>query len=243
MKPLIREAILLAREHRRSRNVYGAGNDVISAVSLHTLDLSPGEFQSHFLTLWAYFQTAYAPTPDSWSVQVSSLGLHHRALDLALISLATMRLSLCGQRNTYQVFSLSAYNVSLQIFRRLLQDDSQASNALLVVISLIFTLFEGSQQQPSRIYRSGWADHLQGALSLMQRHGPCAFQTGGFHAAFKKIREMAVCATSFLSCQIFTKSLRDLISLFHPTDIIFRAAGMDGTSLDEHQKILARSSI
>lgn len=166
--------------------------EYFSAVFIHTLDISHGEFRDHFLTLWTRFQRVYARTPDSWSVQISSLGLHNRALDLALIALASMRLSLCGEKEKYEVLSLSAYNDSLQLFRRLLQKDSQ--RGLLVVISLIFTLFEAAQQCPTGIYQSGWSGHLKGALSLMKRQGPRAFQAGGFHVAFKKLREMAVSA-------------------------------------------------
>lgn len=195
MKPLITNATRSARGHPLHHDLDQNENNGVSAVSIHTLDLSPGEFRNHFLTLWSRFQTAYARTPDSWSIQVSSLGLHNKALDMALISLATMRLSVCGQRETYQVFSLSAYNLSLQIFQRLLQKDCGESRALLVVISLIFTLVEGAQQQPTQVHHSGCTAHLKGALGLMKRLGPCAFQTGGFHAAFKKIREMAVSDT------------------------------------------------
>ncbi|KAJ5248820.1 hypothetical protein N7468_000271 [Penicillium chermesinum] len=158
-------------------------------MSIHTLDISHGEFRDHFVTLWSRFQMLYARTPDSWSIQISSLGLHSKALDLALISLAAMRLSLSGEKERYEVLSLSAYNESLQLFRRLLQNDSQ--KALLVVISLIFSLFEATQLCPALIYQSGWSSHLEGAISLLKRQGPQAFQAGGFHVAFKKLREMA----------------------------------------------------
>lgn len=50
------------------------------------------------------------------------LGLQNKALDLALISLATMRLSMSKRQSMYLVFSLSAYNAGLHIFRRLLQN-------------------------------------------------------------------------------------------------------------------------
>lgn len=164
----------------------------MSILSLQILELSLSDFQAHLYTLWSHFQEGYARTPEDWSIKVSELALHHRALDLALISLATMRLSLCGQKDTYQIFSLSAYSGSLQLFRRLLQSEDRQSKSLLVIISLVLTLFEAAQQYPTRIYTSGWAGHLKGALFLMQRQGPAAFQTGGFHAAFKKLREMAV---------------------------------------------------
>jgi hypothetical protein len=122
---------------------------------------------------------------------VSGLALHHKALDLALISLATMRLSVCGQSDTYRIFSLTTYNDGLRIFQRLLQEKRPESKGLLVVISLIFTLFEAAQLEPTQVY-DGWEGHLKGALFLMQRQGPAAFQTGGLHAAFIKLREMAV---------------------------------------------------
>lgn len=195
MKPLITKATVSARKNERQQKFHQYREEDISDLSLHTLDLSPGEFQDHFLTLWSKFCEGYARTPDSWSIRMSGLTLQHKSLDLALISLATMRLSLSGHSDTYKVFSLTAYNGSLQIFQRLLQSHGHASKSILVVISLIFTLFEAAQERPTQIYHSGWAGHLNGALSLMQRQGPSAFQTGGFHAAFIKIREMAVGVT------------------------------------------------
>lgn len=174
-------------------------------LSLQILELSLSDFQAHLYTLWSHFQVGYTRTPQDWSLNVSGLALHHKALDLALISLATMRLSLCGEKDTYQIFSLETYSGSLQIFRRLLQKEDQESKSLLVVISLIFTLFEAAQQYPTRIYESGWAGHLKGALFLMQRQGPAAFQIGGFHAAFKKLREMAVCRTRKLVLILLTR--------------------------------------
>ena len=92
------------------------------------------------------------------------------------------------------MFGLSEYNASIQIFRRLLQETppTAKSKPVLVVIPLVFTLFEAVQQQPTQIYDSGWAGHLKGALTLMQRQGPGAFQTGALHEAFRKLREVAV---------------------------------------------------
>ena len=190
MKPLVSKAILSIRGHDGPHDLEDLQPYGLSAISIHTLDISNGEFRDHFLTLWSHYQTAYARTGDSWSVRISSLGLHNKALDLALISLAAMRLSLCGERAKYEILSLSAYNDSLQLFQQLLQNDRQRN--LLVVISLIFTLFEASQQSPTKIYQSGWSGHLKGAISLMKSQGPRAFQSSGFHVAFKKLREMAV---------------------------------------------------
>lgn len=205
MKPLISEATLSAKKDSRPRDRGGLQPFEISTISIHILDISPGEFQSHFMTLWAHFQKAYARTTDSWSIRISSLGLHHRALDLALISLAAMRLSLCGEKRKYEVFSLSAYNESLQLFRKLLQNERRSD--LLVVISLIFTLFEAAQQCPTKIYQSGCHGHLNGALSLLKRQGPSPFRTGGFHVAFKKLREMAVSMIKLhhLTFSLFTR--------------------------------------
>lgn len=196
MKTLITKATLSARQvstsNSESKRKFDHNcSDEISILSTHLLDLSPGEFQDHFATLWSHFQKEYARTPSDWSIQVSGLALHHKALDLALISLATMRLSVCGQSDTYRIFSLTAYNGGLKIFQRLLQENGQESKGLLVVISLIFTLFEAAQLEPTQVY-DGWEGHLKGALFLMQRQGPSAFQTGGLHAAFIKLREMAV---------------------------------------------------
>ncbi|KAL2826675.1 hypothetical protein BDW59DRAFT_145026 [Aspergillus cavernicola] len=194
MKSLIGNAIEEAKA-RKPEPVHVKNprqDNLMSTTALSTLDLSPGEFQTHFLALWTYFKEAYARTPSCWSVGVSNLSLDSKALDMALISLATIRLSFTGHGNNYLVFSLSAYNTGLQAFRRILQSPRGESNPQLVVISLIFTLFEASQRQPTRIYESGWEGHLTGALALMKCQGPGRFQNGGFHVAFKKVREMAV---------------------------------------------------
>lgn len=196
MKPLITKATMSARQVSTSNSESKSkldqrSGDEISILSPCLLDLSPGEFQSHFVTLWSHFQEEYARTPSDWSIRVSGLALHHKALDLALISLATMRLSVCGQSDTFRIFSLTAYNGSIRIFQRLLQENRPESKGLLVVISLIFTLFEAAQLEPTQVYE-GWEGHLKGALFLMQRQGPSAFQTGGLHATFIKLREMAV---------------------------------------------------
>ncbi|KAH8690730.1 hypothetical protein BGW36DRAFT_59134 [Talaromyces proteolyticus] len=191
-KPIIGKAITLAKQNRES-STHAYSHASFHCTSLHILDLPAVDFQSHFTTLWTQFNEKYGRTSDVWSAGLMKLGLQNQALDLALISLATMRLSISERRGTYLVFSLSAYSVSLRIFRQLLQDSRQKrypSN--LVVTSLIFTLFEGSQQTPTRIYKSGWAGHLKGTLALMQGQSPESFQEEGLLAAFKRIREMAV---------------------------------------------------
>ncbi|KAH8429351.1 uncharacterized protein LDX57_007017 [Aspergillus melleus] len=201
MKPLISKAISTSK--RQNIAFPTIQSDPIFSLSLSTLDLSAGEFRSHFITLWGNFHSLYARTPDVWSSGISSVGLQNRALDLALIALATMRLALSPEHkeNSYQVFGLSAYNASIQIFRRLLQDapPTAKSRPVLVVISLVFTLFEAVQQRPTQIYDSGWAGHLKGALTLMERQGPGAFRTGALHEAFRKLREMAVFPLLYLS--------------------------------------------
>ncbi|KAL4797757.1 hypothetical protein BDV19DRAFT_357941 [Aspergillus venezuelensis] len=163
-----------------------------TSTAIHTLDLSPGEFQSHLTTLLTDFNAAYARSSSCWSEGVTALSLHSRALDMALISLATMRLSFTASRKEYLAFSLSAYNTGLQSFRQLLADFTSESNPQLVVISLVFTLLEASQQKPTRIFDAGTSGHLSGALALMERQGPDAFRRCGFHVAFRKVREMSI---------------------------------------------------
>lgn len=191
-KAVISEATRSYKDDHNQRQEGETRYRTVTVTSINTLDLSPEEFRQHFLTLWSHFQVAYAKTPGSWVVQLSELTLCNKALDMALVSLATMRLSLCGQRERYQIFSLSAYHESIQLFQQILKQDTKKLEPILVVISLMFTLFEAAQQRPSEICHSGWSGHLRGALGLMHRQGPRQFQTGGFHFAFKKIREMAV---------------------------------------------------
>jgi hypothetical protein len=134
MKPLITEATFVAREQLAGNNhgeqkLHQPSEDKVSVLSTQILDFSATEFRDHFSTLWSHFRDEYARTPDNWSVRVSGLGLHHKALDLALMSLATLRLSVSGQSDTYLVFSLSAYNSSRRIFQRLLHDDRRKKKA------------------------------------------------------------------------------------------------------------------
>ncbi|KAL4935557.1 hypothetical protein BDV06DRAFT_228716 [Aspergillus oleicola] len=192
MKGLIGDAIESAKHDERAitQAEYRRVNTTLTAI--HTLDLSTGEFQAHLQTLMANFNAAYARSSSCWSEGVTALSLHSRALDMALISLATIRLSFTANRKEYLSFSLSAYNMGLQSFRQLLADFTSESNPQLVVISLVFTLFEASQQKPMRVFGAGTAGHLSGALALMERHGPEAFTDGGFHVAFRKVREMSI---------------------------------------------------
>lgn len=82
-------------------------------------------------------------------------------------------------KKKYQTFSLTAYNVSVQMFRRLVQVTARAatSKSVLAVISLVFTPFEAVQQRPTQIYESGWVD-LKGTLTPMQKQGPRNFRPG-----------------------------------------------------------------
>ncbi|KAL4949252.1 hypothetical protein BDW69DRAFT_77373 [Aspergillus filifer] len=194
MKGLIGDAIESAKHDETAAYCAQLQRHKMSSTStaIHTLDLSPGEFQSHLTTLLADFNAAYARSSSCWSEGVTALSLHSRALDMAIISLAMMRLSFTASRKEYLSFSLSAYNTGLQSFRQLLANFTSESNPQLVVISLVFTLFEASQQKPTRIFDAGTSGHLSGALALMERQGPDAFRAGGFYVAFRKVREMSI---------------------------------------------------
>ncbi|CRG82681.1 Transcriptional regulatory protein moc3 [Talaromyces islandicus] len=190
LKPIIGKAITSAKQAKEI-SVMRHDNDY--TVSLRILDLSLGDFQNHFTVLWTKFHDKYGRTPDVWSAGVAKLGLQNRALDMALISLATMRMSISESSNEYRIFSLSAYSASLQMFRRLLQDSKKGRcHSHLVVTSLIFTLFEGAQQAPTKIYNSGWAGHLKGTLALMQGQPPESFRGAGLLSVFRRTREMAI---------------------------------------------------
>lgn len=66
---------------------------------------------------------------------------------------------------------------------------------MLTVIAIIFALYEYMQETPHTILDSGVVEnnsHTQGAIALMKRSGPAAFQYGGYHFAFKKAREVIV---------------------------------------------------
>ncbi|KAL4962017.1 uncharacterized protein BDV14DRAFT_112163 [Aspergillus stella-maris] len=194
MKSLIGDAIESAKQDETAEYGGQLQRQKMSSTptAIHTLDLSPSEFQSHLRTLLTDFNAAYARSSSCWSEGVTALTLHSRALDMALISLATMRLSFTANRKECLTFSLSAYNTGLQSFRQLLADFTSESNPQLVVISLVFTLLEASQQKPTKIFDAGTSGHLSGALALMERQGPDAFRGGGFHVAFQKVREMSI---------------------------------------------------
>lgn len=81
------------------------------SIFLRIFDLTTEEFQQHFSVSWTEFHAIYGRTRDVWSAGFMELGLQNKALDLALISLATMRLSMSKRQSMYLVFSLSAYNV------------------------------------------------------------------------------------------------------------------------------------
>ena len=116
MKGLICDAIESAKhdETAEYRTQIQRQKMCTTSTAIHTLELSSGEFQSHLTTLLADFNAAYARSSSCWSEGVTALSLHSRALDMALISLATMRLSFTASRKEYLSFSLSAYNTGLQ---------------------------------------------------------------------------------------------------------------------------------
>ena len=186
---MITRAIERAKTLRES---HGLKQENTAAGSIYLLDISAVEFNSYLAALWNQFHVAYTRTPDCWSEQLTAIQTNNRALDLARLALATLRLSISDQRKEYRVFALSAYDASLRAFRRILQDHQQSSKQLQVVLSTLFALFEGAQETPTSICSSGWAGHLAGAVMLLQQQDPRSFAAGILHAVFKKLREMIV---------------------------------------------------
>ena len=171
--------------------------DSLQVTTLHALDFTPGDFWQHFEALWGGFKSKYDRTDDYWPSGCSQLARRNKALDLALIALSARRLAFSqGSDRKLTLLSLTAYDKALNLFIALLQRQEELgrSSALFAVISTVFSLLEGSQLQLEEIFENGWrwSKHLHGALELVRRSGPEAFSLDGFHAVFKKIREMGV---------------------------------------------------
>ncbi|KAE8440864.1 hypothetical protein EG329_006381 [Mollisiaceae sp. DMI_Dod_QoI] len=134
-------------------------------------------------------------TKDYWPPGCSFLALQNRALDLSLVALSAQRLALNLPGSDLLVLGLTAYNNSIGLFRRLMQQHYNGGlTAILAVTSTVYALIEASLMQPEDIANFGWgkSGHFDGALTLMQKSGPVFFSFHGFHLVFKKIREMGV---------------------------------------------------
>lgn len=162
----------------------------IQVVSLQT------HFPQHVEALWRTFLLGYCQTKDYWPPGCSFLALQNRALDLSLVALSAHRLALNLPGSNLLVLGLTAYNNSISLFRRLMQQQQHNSGltAMLAVTSTVYALIEASLMQPEDIANFGWgkSGHFDGALTLMQDSGPVFFSFDGFHLVFKKIREMGV---------------------------------------------------
>ncbi|KAE9364996.1 hypothetical protein N431DRAFT_446708 [Stipitochalara longipes BDJ] len=150
-------------------------------------------FPQHVEALWRTFLLEYCQTADYWPPGCSFLALQNRALDLSLVGLSAHRLALNFPGSELLVLGLTAYNNSIRLFRRLMQQEhNNGLVAMLAVISTVYALTEASLMQPEDIANFGWgkSGHFDGALALMQKCGPVFFSLDGFHLVFKKIREM-----------------------------------------------------
>jgi hypothetical protein len=152
-------------------------------------------FPQHVEALWGTFLLGYCQTKDYWPPGCSFLALQNRALDLSLVALSAHRLALNVPGSDLLVLGLTAYNNSIGLFRRLMQQQYHSGlTAMLAVTSTVYALIEASLMQPEDIANFGWgkSGHFDGALTLMQKSGPVFFSFDGFHLVFKKIREMGV---------------------------------------------------
>lgn len=152
-------------------------------------------FPQHVQVLWRTFLLGYCQTKDYWPPGCSFLALQNRALDLSLVALSAHRLALNSTGGDLLVLGLTAYNDSIGLFRRLMQQQYNSSlTAMLAVTSTVYALIEASLMQPEDIANFGWgkSGHFDGALALMQKSGPIFFSFDGFHLVFKKIRKMGV---------------------------------------------------
>lgn len=141
------------------------------------------------------FLLAYCQTKDYWPLGYSFLALQNRVLDLSLVALSAHRLALNLPGNDLLVLGLTAYNNSIILFRRLMEQQCNSGlTAMLAATSTVYALIEASLMQLEDIGNFGWgkSGHFDGALALMKKSGPVSFSFDGFHLVFKKMREMGV---------------------------------------------------
>jgi hypothetical protein len=69
---------------------------------------------------------------------------------------------------------------------------SDDTRKVLFAISFVFTLFEGAQQTPTKIYSSTSENHLHGALAILKLQDPSLYSQSGYHEVFRKCRELAI---------------------------------------------------
>lgn len=184
----------LGRENT-SRVAVLLANDDIRTRSLRVLDMTPQDFQDHVSVLWAYFEQNHTKTNCGWAPALTPLKLQNRSLDLALMSIASLRLSQHKNDPSMKVLSHTSYAHSLQIFRKLCEKPDAKDAQLLPVIALVYSLIEGTQEVPVAIFTPGlisFNSHLRGCIYFAQQSGPRPFASGGLHQAFKKIRELAL---------------------------------------------------
>jgi hypothetical protein len=163
-------------------------------------------FGQHLAALWNSFLSGYCKTKDYWPPGCSLLAFQNRALDLSLVSLSAQQLALSFPKSSFSLLSLKAYNESISIYRKLLQNRHRNSmTALLAVTSTMYALMEASLMKPLDITTFSWgkSGHFDAALSLLMQGGPDPFALPGFHFVFKKIREMGA---SLTLCELNIKS-------------------------------------
>lgn len=144
-------------------------------------------------SMWNSFCESYCITQDYWPTGLSKVATSNSILDLALFALSAKRLSYDGHPELRSL-SYEAYGRSLALFRSSMSKDRSKRGAISAVISLIYSVFEGSSVELDHIFaeENGAHAHMRGAMLLMNDCDPQAFASPGFHEILQKIRENGV---------------------------------------------------
>lgn len=168
----------------------------VAQTGLRELASLQASYPQQVTALWQTFMRGYCQTGDYWPPGCSLLMLRNEALDLSMVALSAQRLSLDIGDEALHIMSLTAYNNSIRVYRSKMQQCSSSGlAAMLAVISTVYALVDACLNPPTDMAHFSWgaSGHFDGALALMQQSGPAQFANDGFHAVFKKIREMGVC--------------------------------------------------
>ena len=189
------QALVVPIVTKSTADILRQGHRAYRVPALDVPSMTEEDFRNHAGTLLRSFVGGHAMTTHAWSLQLRILLGSGYCFDLAITALSLLRLSQSPVNADLSTMSLTAYNHSIRIFHSYLGQCGGAPPPMLTVLAIIFALYEYMRETPHTILDSGLIEnnsHIQGAIALMRRSGPTAFQHGGYHFAFKKAREVIV---------------------------------------------------
>ena len=158
--------------------------------ALNAVYFKATDFRAIHESLWNSFCNAYCITKSYWPKALSGMADRNQLLDLALVALSAKRLSV-GKYPELRILAYDAYGRSLGLFRAEVERRQGENAAVLVVISMVYFLFEACSFTLEQVFTNNDVafGHLRGALTLMSLCGPRIFSVAGFHEVLQKIRE------------------------------------------------------